>query len=140
MLNRLYVIQFTRYRRASRRKLLNYITLNSICQELFSSFFKLFRGDFPSFSFSRVTRLFYHIFSNLSSTFFELFRSFSSCEVALQASAFHHTTFSLYLNKFHLSRTFFSFFQISLVFGIISLPSRTACVYYHMLSHLSRIF
>ena len=43
--NRLYVIQFTRYRRASERKLLDYITFDSVCQELFSIFSKLFRAD-----------------------------------------------------------------------------------------------
>ena len=106
----------------------------------FFEFFQTFSRRFSLvLAFASNSVILSHLFK-LVKHFFRAFPKFSSCEVAFQASAFHHTTFSLYLNKFHLSRTFFSFFQISLVFGIISLPSRTACVYYHMLSHLSSIF
>ena len=51
----------------------------------------------------------------------ELFSSFSKffqMWVALQVFVVHHTTFLLYLRTFHLSRTFFKFFQISFSFGI----------------------
>ena len=39
-----------------------------------------------------------------------------------------------------LSRTFFVSLQISLKFGIILLPSRTASIYYHRAFHLSSVF
>ena len=74
-------------------------------KNFFRSFPNFFEWILPSLL-SWATRLFYHIFLNLSRTFFASFRSFSSCDVALQASALHHATFSLYLIKFHLSRTF----------------------------------
>ena len=61
-----------------RRKLLDYITLKTVCQELFSSFFELFRGDFPRCRFREQLGHFITSFltcQELFSILFEVFRA-----------------------------------------------------------------
>ena len=58
-------------------ELLYSITSDSVCQELFSSFFKLFRKLSYFVPPSRTASIYYHVPNNLSSTKLKVFQLFS---------------------------------------------------------------
>ena len=58
-------------------ELLYSITSDSVCQELFSSFFKLFRKLSLFAPLSRTASIYYHVPNNLSSTKLKVFQLFS---------------------------------------------------------------
>ena len=67
----------------SLRQLIYFITSFFVCQELFSSFFKLFRCSFKQFALSLTACLLYHTQKGLSTsflTFFKVFQVVSSKE------------------------------------------------------------
>ena len=67
----------------SLRQLVYFITSFFVCQELFSSFFKLFRCSFKQFALSLTACLLYHTQKGLSTsflTFFKVFQVVSSKE------------------------------------------------------------
>ena len=105
VINRLYVIQFTRYRHA-------------FC----------FAGSFWIISHSNpFVKNFFRSFPNFFDWIF-----FPRCS---REQLGHFST-----DDFICQELFYIFFQIPSSFSLTPTLSRTACVYYHMLSHLSRDF
>ena len=126
MFVRLCVIQFTRYRLAElpadavhRAAKLCYHILSNLSRT-FSSFFKFFFVIRCPPGFRRSSDNFY-IIADLHSfvkNFFQVFSKFFKLCAALPVETVHHATRWVYHTASDLSRTFFTFLQISFRFGI----------------------
>ena len=128
-------------------KLFYYITSLSICQVLFSSFFKSFRDVRYCLSYSN-----FYIISLLFKFvkyFFKFFQIFFSVIPWLSLPFFSASAFLLYHFQTSLSIPFPKFFQAPVGFlsfspdklslnSRISLPRSTALLLYHLLLRLSR--
>ena len=107
----------------SLRQLVYFITSFFVCQELFSSFFKLFRCSFKQFALSLTACLLYHTQKGLSTsflTFFKVFQVVSSKESFLCDSQINLPLSSASVNCF-----FYKF--LTLIFcsiAIYLLPSK----------------
>ena len=92
----------------SLRQLVYFITSFFVCQELFSSFFKLFRCSFKQFALSLTACLLYHTQKGLSTsflTFFKVFQVISSKESFLCDSQINLPLFFASVNCFFSNNT-----------------------------------
>ena len=107
-------------------------TLRKACQELFFIFLKLFfwavSRSFLSFS---TASLDYHIWADLSSTFFFVFRSFMYCCL---------TAYLIYHIFRYLSTTFFFFFSPILLGKLKSLTELQYITFYASCQQKNRRF
>ena len=110
--NRLYVIQFTRYRRASERKLLDYITFDSVCQELFSIFSKLFRVDSSLAALVSNSVILSHLFE-LVKNFFRFFSKFFELWRCAPSQGFSSRNFYMIPQKASFVKNFSQILSIS---------------------------
>ena len=127
-------------RAAQRRNICYLITSDSVCQVLFSTFFKIFfRTQLSEPSASQTACLFYQTFQSLSSTFFKFLENFFRPRCPLRLRLRQLADFSRFKSVCQvLFQTFFKL--LSPARCSCSFPSWEALPFYHTQFCLSSLF